>query len=136
MKKLTALKEKLGKNYCFSRPLSNRDIYLLTRTSSPTFNEITVASLTVGTVKIHATLFKTDEKFALCYDVFVKDIPDSIEWIHYDTPSERVKLDESEMFSVLDRVVSENHLSYTKCCFDNLNGKTILQKKKLEDKPT
>jgi len=89
-----------------------------------------VASLTVGCVKIEATLFKTKEKLSLCYDVFVKDTPDSDEWICYENPSDTVKLKEAEMLSVLDRIVSENGLSYTECCFEKLNGKVISPKEK------
>ena len=84
-----------------------------------------MASLTVGCVKIEATLFKSKEKLKLCYDVFVKDTPDSDEWICYENPPDTVKLKEAEMLLVLDRIVKENGLSYTECCFEKLDGKVI-----------
>ena len=105
--------------------MSDRDIFLLQRKPPQNFAETVVASLTVGCVKIEATLFKNKEKLSLCYDVFVKDTPDSDEWICYETPTDAVKLKESEMLSVLDRIVSENGLSYTECCFEKLDGKVI-----------
>ena len=125
MKLTKELKKQLGEKYSFTRPVSDRDIFLLQRQPPQNFAETVVASLTAGCVKIEATLFKTKEKLSLCYDVFVKDIPDSDEWICYETPNDTVKLKEAEMLSVLDRIVSENGLSYTECCFEKLDGKVI-----------
>ena len=130
MKLTKDLKHQLGDRYAFTRPVSDRDIFLLQRNIPQNFSEAVVASLTVGCVKIEATLFKTKEKLSLCYDVFVKDTPDSDEWICYETPTDTVKLREAEMLSVLDRIVSENGLSYTECCFEKLNGKVISPKEK------
>lgn len=125
MKRIKELKNQLGDKYFFCRPMSDRDIFLLKRKPPQNFAETVVASLTVGCVKIEATLFKNKEKLSLCYDVYVKDTPDSDEWICYDNPTDMVKLKEAEMLSVLDRVVTENGLSYTECCFEKLNGKVI-----------
>ena len=130
MKLTKDLKNQLGDKYSFTRPVSDRDIFLLQRNIPQNFSEVVVASLTVGCVKIEATLFKTKEKLSLCYDVFVKDTPDSDEWICYETPTDTVKLREADMLSVLDRIVSENGLSYTECCFEKLNGKVISPKEK------
>ena len=125
MKRIKELKNQLGDKYFFCRPMSDRDIFLLQRKPPQNFAETVVASLTVGCVKIEATLFQNKEKLSLCYDVFVKDTPDSDEWICYETPTDTVKLKETEMLSVLDRVVTENGLSYTECCFEKLNGKVL-----------
>ena len=125
MKLTKELKKQLGEKYSFTRPVSDRDIFLLQRKPPQNFAETVVASLSAGCVKIEATLFKSKEKLKLCYDVFVKDTPDSDEWICYETPSDTVKLKEAEMLSVLDRIVSENGLSYTECCFEKLDGKVI-----------
>ena len=125
MKRIKELKKQLGGKYFFCRPLSDRDVFLLQRNPPKNFAETVVASLTVGCVKIEATLFKSNEKLKLCYDVFVKDTPDSDEWICYENPPDTVKLRETEMLLVLDRIVSENGLSYTECCFEKLDGKVI-----------
>ena len=125
MKRIKELKKQLGGKYFFCRPLSDRDVFLLQRNPPKNFVETVVASLTVGCVKIEATLFKSKEKLKLCYDVFVKDTPDSDEWICYENPPDTVKLRETEMLLVLDRIVSENGLSYTECCFEKLDGKVI-----------
>ena len=119
------LKKQLGEKYSFARPVCDRDVFLLQRNPPKNFTETVVASLVVGCVKIEATLFKNKEKLTLCYDVFVKDTPDSDEWICYENPSDMVKLKEAEMLSVLDRIVTENGLSYTECCFEKLDGKVI-----------
>ena len=125
MKRIKELKKQLGGKYFFCRPLSDRDVFLLQRNPPKNFAETVVASLTVGCVKIEATLFKSKEKLKLCYDIFVKDTPDSDEWICYENPPDTVKLRETEMLLVLDRIVSENGLSYTECCFEKLDGKVI-----------
>ena len=125
MKRIKELKNQLGDKYFFCRPMSDRDIFLLQRKPPQNFAETVVASLAVGCVKIEATLFKNKETLSLCYDVFVKDTPDSDEWICYETPTDTVKLKETEMLFVLDRIVSENGLSYTECCFEKLDGKVI-----------
>ena len=119
------LKKQLGEKYSFTRPVCDRDVFLLQRNPPKNFTESVVASLVVGCVKIEATLFKNKEKLTLCYDIFVKDTPDSDEWICYENPSDTVKLKEAEMLSVLDRIVTENGLSYTECCFEKLDGKVI-----------
>ena len=125
MKLTKELRKQLGEKYSFTRPVSDRDIFLLQRNPPKIFSETVVASLTVGCVKIEATLFKSKEKLKLCYDVFVKDAPDSDEWICYENPTDTVKLKEADMLSVLERIVSENGLSYTECCFEKLDGKVI-----------
>ena len=125
MKRIKELKKQLGGKYFFCRPLSDRDVFFLQRNPPKNFAETVVASLTVGCVKIEATLFKSKEKLKLCYDVFVKDTPDSDEWICYENPPDAVKLKEAEMLLVLDRIVKENGLSYTECCFEKLDGKVI-----------
>ena len=125
MKRIKELKKQLGGKYFFCRPLSDRDVFLLHRNPPKNFAETVVASLTVGCVKIEAALFKSKEKLKLCYDVFVKDTPDSDEWICYENPPDTVKLREAEMLLVLDRIVKENGLSYTECCFEKLDGKVI-----------
>ena len=125
MKLTKELRRQIGEKYSFTRPVSDRDVFLLQRNPPKIFSETVVASLTVGCVKIEATLFKSKEKLKLCYDVFVKDTPDSDEWICYENPTDTVRLKEAEMLSVLDRIVSENGLSYTECCFEKLDGKVI-----------
>ena len=125
MKRIKELKKQLGGKYFFCRPLSDRDVFFLQRNPPKNFAETVVASLTVGCVKIEVTLFKSKEKLKLCYDVFVKDTPDSDEWICYENPHDTVKLREADMLLVLDRIVKENGLSYTECCFEKLDGKVI-----------
>ena len=73
MKLTKELKKQLGEKYSFTPPVSDRDVFLLQRKPPQNFAETVVASLTVGCVKIEATLFKSKEKLKLCYDVFVKD---------------------------------------------------------------
>ena len=61
----------------------------------------------------------------LGYDLFVKDQPDSPEWVCYDNPEEAVCLEEDAMCAALDRLVQGHRLSYTECCFSSLDGKMV-----------
>jgi len=89
------------------------------------------ASLTVGCMKINAVLFQEDGSLRLGYDVYVKDSPGSSEWICFDCPSDPASLKEQDMLAVLDRIVRENGLSYTECCFELLDGRQIKPYEKL-----
>lgn len=94
------------------------------------FVETVVASLTAGCVKIEPVLYRRDGRLLLGYDVFVKDDSAAPEWIFYDSPEDEVILKQQEMLKVLDRIVSDNNLSYTECCFESLKGKDVWPKKK------
>ena len=67
-------------------------------------------------------LYRASRELLLGYDVYVKDDPDSPEWICYDSLSDPVSLKEADMVSVLDRVAAERGLSYTESCFAKLDG--------------
>lgn len=136
MKLIKKTKKLLGKNYSFKRFFSDREIFTLQSNPPQVFSDIVVASLALGYVKIDAVLFKHYDKLDLIYEIYVKDTPDSTEWIYYDSPDDTVKLKETEMFSVLDRIVSENNISYTACCFERLNGKMVIApNKESKNKP-
>lgn len=130
MKRIKELKKLLGEKYSFSRLLSDRDILRLQKRPPKYYTDRVIASLIAGCVKIEAVLFRDGEKLLLGYDIFVKDDPDSAEWIRYDTPNDRVKFKESEMLAVLDRIVTANGLSYTECCFERLDGKIVKPREK------
>ena len=121
------MKNKLGDRYKYERFLSDREIRKIKRKNPSRFNLKTVSSLTAGCLKIEICIFKLDGRIQLGYDIFVKDDPDSFEWICYDSPDDQVIVSEAEMLSVLDRIVKEKGLSYTECCFERING--ILVKK-------
>ena len=62
--------------------------------------------------------------------MFVKDDPDAAEWIFYHSPNVSASTKEAKMLAVLDQVIKQNGLSYTKCCFEKLEGKIIKAEKK------
>lgn len=130
MRRVRELKRLLGKAYSYKRYLTERDILRLKRQVPKYFTKSIVASLTAGSVKIDAVLFKGSNGLALGYDVFVKDDMKSPEWICYDNPIDEVVLKEKELLAVLDKIVVKNNLSYTECCFERLNGKEISAMKK------
>ena len=122
MNRVKKLKRDLGSEYAYQRFMSDWEVSRLRRQMSLRFEDTIAASLTVGCMKINTVLFQTDGALRLGYDVYVKDAPGSAEWICFDCPSDRASLKESDMLSVLDRIVSENGLSYTECCFERLDG--------------
>ena len=122
MNQAKELKRTLGNEYVYQRFMSNREVSCLCRQDTQHLEDTIVASLTVGCMKINAVLFQPDSSLRLGYDVCVKDSPGSSEWICFDCPSDRASLKEQDMLTVLDRIVSENGLSYTECCFERLEG--------------
>ena len=118
------LKKKLGSQYDFRRLISEREIAQIQKRNPPGLELQTVAFLIIGCMKIEAVLYKQNGRMRLGYDVFVKDTPDSPEWVCYDSLQDPVQLGEAAMFTILDHFVRQNHLSYTDCRFPSLAGKT------------
>ena len=130
MNTIQKLKAELGGGYSFERLYGDGEIRRIQKTNPSDFPETTVATLTVGCLRIDAVLYRAGGRLLLGYDVFVKDDPDSEEWICYDNPTDPVSLKEQDMLDVLDRIASENGLSYTESNFETLDGKEISVKEK------
>lgn len=128
MTRIKELKRKLGTSYFYKKMMDEKQIVRLKKSPPHGFTEQLAASLMAGCVRIDAVLFQSSVGLTLGYDVFVKDAPDSNAWICYDSLSEPVSLREADMLSALDRVVAENGLSYTECCFQKLEGKIVKPK--------
>ena len=133
MNRMKSLKRSLGEKYVFEKFLTGREIRERLNQRPPFLTDTVAASLTVGCVKIELVIFKTYDALALGYDVFVKDKPDSPEWICYDNLSDPVCIKdrhmESEMFAALDRAVESYGLSYTECNFEIASGKPLRKHK-------
>ena len=129
MNRIKEIRKQLGSNYRYSRKLKEKEIQELKRHIPSDFSETPAASLIAGCLRLNAVLYRSCKELLLGYDVFVKDDPDSPEWIFYDSLSDPVSLKEADMIRVLDRMVSEHGLSYTESCFTRLNGKIIEDKK-------
>ena len=119
------LKAELGDRYSFEKNMSDNEVKRLQRDVPEFFTDSVVAKLVMGCVRIDAVLYKLGNILKLGYDVYLKDRPDSEEWIFFDTPNDVVKLNEHSMFFTLDNVVTDNDLSYTECNFESLNGKLV-----------
>ena len=122
MNRVKKLKRDLGSEYAYQRFLSDREVTRLRRQIPLQCEDTIAGSLTVGCMKINAVLFQEGGTLRLGYDVYVKDSPGSSEWICFDCPSDCASLKEQDMLAVLDRIVTENGLSYTECCFERLDG--------------
>lgn len=110
--------------------LNDSEILRIKRQIPADFSETAAAVLTAGCLRLDAVLYLSCKKLLLGYDVFVKDDPDSPEWIYYDGLSDPVSLKESDMIRILDRLIIERGLSYTESCFKRLDGKTVKKDKR------
>jgi len=124
---MNKLKKQLGSQYIFEKHMTEKEICEVHNRNPSQFSERLICALTAGCVKIEAVIYKVKGGLALGYDVFVKDNPDSDEWICYDSPPDPVCIKddamELKMVSVLDRIVESCDLSYTKCNFEIVAGK-------------
>lgn len=130
MNLIQKLKTELGSGYFFEKLYGEDEIRQMQKLNPPNFSGTAVATLTAGCLKIDAVLYRAGGSLLLGYDVFVKDDPDSEEWICYDNPTDPVSMKEQDMLEVLDRIASENGLSYTESNFETLDGKEISVKEK------
>ncbi len=129
MRRKKELQRQLGNRYSYERRLTDREIQKLRRHIPSDFSETIAASLLAGCLRLDAVLYRAGRELLLGYDVYVKDDPDSPEWICYDSLSGPVSLKESDMVEVLDRIAEERGLSYTESCFVRLDGKVINEEK-------
>mgnify|MGYP006995785167 CR=1 FL=1 len=129
MSRKRELQRQLGSRYSYERLLNDREILRMKRQIPADFSETTAAVLTAGCLRLNAVLYLSCKELLLGYDVFVKDDPDSPEWIYYDGLSDPVSLKESDMIRILDRLITERGLSYTESCFKWLDGKVVKKEK-------
>lgn len=128
MNRKKELQQQFGNRYLYERFLSEREIKKLRSDIPSDCSETVAATLTVGCLRLTAVLYHSGDKLLLGYDVFVKDDPDSSEWIYYDGLSDSVSPKETDMLRALDRIAAEHRLSYTESCFDRLDGKIVKKK--------
>ena len=81
MNTIQKLKAELGDGYSFERLYDDGEIRQIQKTNPSDFPETAVATLAAGCLRIDAVLYRTGGRLLLGYDVFVKDDPDSEEWI-------------------------------------------------------
>lgn len=120
------LKKQLGSKYFFEQRISAAVVKNMLAMVNGSNHFLTVASLTVGIVKLEAILYWYNGKYSLGYDVMVRDSPECPEWSCYESLQEEVRYNawnlEREMFLVLDRAVTRLGLSYTEYVFPKLYG--------------
>lgn len=126
MLKQKRLKKLLGKGYSFEQKMSTEKVKLFLEKLEGTNHFWVAAALAVGVVKLEAVIYWNNGKYALGYDLMVKDSVYSPEWICYESLPDEVRYNvwnlEREMFQVLDRAVEEYGLSYTECNFPKVDG--------------
>ena len=119
-------KEKLGNRYVFQQRMTEQEAERLLH--RPLAEPRVMAELAAGCVKLELVLYPRGQEAELVYELFVKDQLGSEEWVCYDSLLDEVKLTdrklEEEMAAVLDRAGGQRGLSYTKCPFERLEGKT------------
>ena len=116
------MRKRHGKEYAFHRILTDRDVAYLQKQNPKYFTALTVSELIVGCVKIEAVLYRLYGEFVLAYEVYVKDESCASAWVCYDSPDDAVSTKEWDMLYLLNKIVLANNLSYTRCCFERLEG--------------
>ena len=122
MNRAKELRKRLGDKYSFKRMVSGQELFRLQKRTPEDFTDKLLAVLVVGCVKMEAVAYRDGTTVEVGYDIFVKDAPDAREWICYDIVNKAVKLKESDMLFELDKIVENNGLSYTECCFEKVEG--------------
>lgn len=132
MLKQKRLKKQFGEGYFFEQRLSAAVVKNLLDTLDGSNHFLVAASLAVGMVKLEAVVYWSNGKYALGYDLMVKDTPLNPEWICFENLPDPVRYDvwnlEREMYLVLDRALEKYGLSYTECRFPKLDGNEPKQK--------
>ena len=120
------LRKQLGDGYRFYQRLSSGEAKRLLSQMDGGNHFQVAAILTAGVVKLEAVVYWNNGRYALGYDLMVKDSPDSPDWICYESLAEEVRYSvrnlEREMFQVLNRAVEQYGLSYTECRFSKVDG--------------
>lgn len=125
MNRRQELSRQLGEKYRYERFLSHSALRQLQAHPPKDFSQAVAARLAVGCVRLDAVLYRSHSSLLLGYDVFVKDDPDTEEWLFFDSLPDKVSLNENVMLRILDAFVSAQGLSFTACCFAALEGKEI-----------
>ena len=124
MDRVKELNREHGKRYLFRKYWSDRQSMKLKASPPDDFPDTVAASLEIGCVRLDAVLFRSDAGIELAYDVLVRETPDHLEWICYDTlPANGIG--EPEMAETLDGYVRSHGLDYSNCNFARLEGKEI-----------
>lgn len=113
------------REYSYEKCIGDDEIRRLLFTFRQDFPEQTAAILTAGYVKLNAVLYQKDGRIHLGCDLYIKDSPDSAEWIFYEALCDTEDVSELTMLKILDHAVKERGLSYTECCFEHLDGVKI-----------
>ena len=72
------------REYSYEKCVGDDEIRRLLFTFRQDFSEQTAAVLIAGCVKLNAVLYQKDGRIHLGCDLYVKDSPDSVEWIFYE----------------------------------------------------
>ena len=124
LNKQRKVRKELKERYYFRQMLTANMVQMFLAGLEESSIPVVAASLTAGVVRLEAVIYWEKERNNLGYDLMVKDSPESLEWICYESLPDEVRFNvwnlEREMFRVLDRAVEQYGLSYTGCTFPSL----------------
>ena len=118
------------REYSYEKCVGDDEIRRLLFTFKQDFPEQIAAVLIAGCVKLNAVLYLRDGRIYLGCDLYVKDYPDSAEWIFYEALCDTEDVSELSMLKILDQAVKKHGLSYMECCFERLDGVKIIPEAK------
>ena len=118
------------REYSYEKCVGEDEIRRLLFTFRQDFSEQTAVVLIAGCVRLNAVLYQKDGRIHLGCDLYVKDAPDSAEWIFYEALCDTEDVSELSLLKILDHAVKEYGFSYTECCFKRLDGVKIVPERK------
>lgn len=127
MNSVKRLKKQFGNKYSFEKYLSDKSIRNILKSQTQYDYDIVLASLRINYIRLDLVCYQNENGLNISFDVFVKDDPDNIEWICFDSVlcSNKIKLPslEKQMVNFLNKEIDYYNLSYSECYYETINPK-------------
>lgn len=121
------LKKQFGNKYSFEKYLSDKSIRSILKSRTKFDSDIVLASLRVNYIRLDLVCYQNENGLNISFDVFVKDNPNNIEWICFDSVLfySKLKLSglEKQMVNFLNEEIDCYNLSYSECYYETINPK-------------
>lgn len=121
------LKKQFKDKYSFEKYLPDESIRNILKNQVQLDSDIVLASLRVNYIRLDLVCYQNENGLNISYDVFVKDNPENIEWICFDSVlcSNKIKLSnlEKQMVNFLNKEIDYYNLSYSECYYETINPK-------------
>ncbi len=118
------MKKRFGSSYHFEKYYSDNEIRGIYKNELQYDYDLKIASLRINHIRLDAVLYWNEDGLNTSFDVYVKDIIDSLEWICFQnvtvTNNFKPKKLEKEMVDFLNKEIEYYHLSYLECYYETV----------------